>query len=209
MPISSFTRIVLATLLAAGFSTPVFAQAQPAGQPAPRKEEARPAIPPVPVRTTATYGNWILQCVQLAPTATSGEAAKAAPAVQTCEVVQTVQVQGQSQPIAQVALGRLLSDKALTMTAVLPVNVSLPGLVQVSANGKTGSEDKGLVAMAWQRCVAAGCIATGRPSTTELAAMRAGTEGQLHLVDASGNRVAIPLSWVGLDQAMAALEKMP
>lgn len=205
---SSLTRTALALLVTTGLSASALAQAQPAGQAAPRKEEARPTVPSEPVRTTATYGNWTLQCVQLTQAPAPVDAAKpAASTVQSCEVMQTVQVQGQAQPIAQVAIGRLPSDKTLILTAVLPVNVSLPGLVQVSANGKTGAEEKGLIAMAWQRCVATGCIATARPDQAGLAALRAGTEGQLRVMDAIGNRVAIPLSWIGLDQALTALEK--
>ena len=44
-------------------------------------------------------------------------------------------------------------------------------------------------------------------TTVHYLATGAGTDGQLRFTDASGQTVAIPLSWKGLDQAMAALDK--
>ncbi|MDO1583461.1 invasion associated locus B family protein [Rhizobium oryzicola] len=167
----------------------------------------KPAVPNEPTVTTATYGSWVLRCVQVPAQATAdGKPARASG--QTCEVAQTVQVQGQQQPIAQVALGRLPGEKDLTLTALLPVNISLPGQVRLSGNGKSGTDEKGGLALAWQRCLGGACIASAKPDTATLAVIRASAEGNIRFTDATGNTVAIPLSWAGLDQAITALEKL-
>ncbi|WP_170975833.1 invasion associated locus B family protein [Rhizobium sp. FY34] len=172
-------------------------------------DPAKTTIPSEPTLTTASYGNWILRCVQLAsPAPGAADAGKAGPAdAKTCEVVQTVQVQGQSQPIAQVAIGRLPGEKDLMLTALVPVSISLPGAIHLSGNGKSGSEEKGGLDLSWQRCLANSCAATAKPDPAFLAILRSGTGGQLRFIDASGQTAEILLSWKGLDQAMAALDK--
>lgn len=198
---SSACAIFLASSLMA---MPAAAQSKPD----PAKVQA--AVPSEPASTTATYGNWLLRCVQMpaAPVAGADVAKTGRAAAQTCEVVQVVQVQGQQQPIAQIALGRLPNDKDILFTALLPVNIALPGAAHVSGNGKAGAEEKGGFDLAWQRCYAGSCAASARPDAASLGLWRAGTDGQLRLIDAAGQTVAIPISWKGLDQAMSALEKM-
>jgi len=182
------------------FTMPALAQTAQSKTQAPKSVvSAEPAV------TTATYGNWVLRCVQ---TPAQGAADSKNSVSQTCEVVQTVQVQGQQQPIAQVALGRLPGESDLILTALLPVNISLPGEVRLSGNGKTGAEEKGTVLLAWRRCLSGACMATAQPDATTLALIRSGTEGQIHFADANGITQSIPLSWVGLDQAITALEKV-
>lgn len=203
---SSACAVFLATSLMA---VPAAAQSKPE----PAKSDAAKAqtvVPSEPASTTATYGNWLLRCVQMpaAPAAGADATKSGRAAAQTCEVVQIVQVQGQQQPIAQIALGRLPDDKDILLTALLPVNIALPGAVHVSGNGKAGAEEKGGFDLAWQRCYAGSCAASAKPDATSLGLWRAGAEGQLRLIDAAGQTVAIPISWKGLDQAMAALEKM-
>lgn len=174
-----------------------------------KPEPAKAAVPSEPVNTTATYGSWVLRCVQLpAQTAAGADVSKSGrSSVQTCEVVQTVQVQGQQQPIAQIAIGRLPNDKDLILTALVPANVSLPGNIHVSGNGKTAGEEKGGLDLVWQRCFGGNCAASGKPDAATVTTMRTGTDGQLRFIDASGQTVAIPLSWKGLEQALAAFEK--
>jgi invasion protein IalB len=179
-------------------------------------EPAKPAVaeaaaPSEPTVTTASYGSWVLRCVQLLrPAPAAADANKTGrDGGQACEVVQTVQVQvqGQAQPFAQIAIGRVPGEKELTVTVLVPVNIALPGAIHLSANGKTGEEEKGRLELLWQRCIAGSCAASAKPDTAILSVFRTGTEGQLRFVDASGQLAAIPLSWKGLDQAMAALDK--
>lgn len=203
MPImQSISRSTFALFISAVTALPVFAQTKAA--------PAETPVPTEPVSTTATYGSWVLRCVQLqTQSAAASDAAKTGrPGAQTCEIVQTIQVQGQQQPIAQIAIGRLPDQKDLLLTALLPVNVSLPGNVHISGNGKTGTEEKGRLELSWSRCFAGSCAASGKPDAATLALLRTGADGQLRFVDGGGQTVAILLSWRGLDQAMTALDKV-
>jgi len=205
----STATIVSSLLLALGISLAALpAAAQTKVDPA-KADPTKAAIPSEPTVTTASYGSWILRCMQLAsPATTVADAGKSGRAGgQTCEVMQTVQVQGQSQPIAQLAIGRLPGEKDLILTALVPVNIALPGAIYLSGNGKTGAEEMGGLELSWQRCLAGSCAASAGPDAATLNILRSGTEGQLRFTDASGQTAAIPLSWKGLDQAMAALDK--
>lgn len=198
--------LALALPLTLATAAPAVAQTTPKTD-AVKADPQKPAIPTDPTVTTATYGAWVLRCVQLPPQAASTDGKSARPAGQSCEVSQTVQVQGQPQPIAQVAIGRLPGDKDLTLTALLPVNINLPGQVRLSGNGKTGADEKGALALTWQRCIGGACVASTKPDAATLSVIRAGTEGQIRFADATGNLLSIPLSWAGLDQAISALDK--
>ncbi len=149
----------------------------------------------LPSITTATYGDWTLRCVTL------DEADRS----RSCEIVLTVQVQGHSQPIAQLALGRLPGQTELIMTAVLPVNVALARKVHVSGNAKTGPEEKGGIDLSWTRCLRTACFAEARPGEADLDVLRAEPAGTLAFEDAAGRMITLPLSWRGISQALVAL----
>lgn len=72
----------------------------------------------MPQSTTAVFGDWGLRCVG---------PREGGPTQHICEVVQSIQVQGQAAPIAQIALGRLQKADPLRLTVVLPNNVSFAG----------------------------------------------------------------------------------
>nr|WP_286675477.1 invasion associated locus B family protein [Rhizobium sp. CSW-27] len=158
------------------------------------------AVSNEPAVTTATYGNWVLRCIRM-PASADGKQAR------QCEIVQTIQVEGQSQPVAQIALGRLPGDTVLHLTAVLPVNVSLPGGVHVSGNGKEGAEEKGGLDLQWRRCAGGACYAEGKPGDDALKIWRKEAGAQLRFIDATGRVIGLPLSWNGLAQALDALAK--
>lgn len=189
--------------------SPVAAQAPQkpaAAAPAPKGDAPRTIVASEPTVTTALYGAWTLRCVQMPPVpAEDGKTARAA--APTCEIVQSIQVQGQAQPVAQIALGRLPNDKDLTLTALLPANIAIPGAAQISGNGKSGAEAKGMLTLVWQRCVSGACFATTNPDAETLAVFRKEEAGQLRFVDASGKMIGIPVSWAGLEQALDALSK--
>ncbi|NVK35371.1 MAG: invasion associated locus B family protein [Rhodobacteraceae bacterium] len=170
-------------------------------------EQARPAsVPNEPVNTTATYGNWVLHCVSFA--AATGETEGQAGHVpkDSCELVQTVQVQGQAQPLLKLAIGRPPGEKALSVTAVLPVNVSIPGRVHISADGKPDDAENGGVDLALTRCMPGGCMASAPLGEKMRGLMIAGKQGQLRFADAGSRMIGVPLSWIGFTQALAALD---
>jgi len=167
------------------------------------KKEERVPVSNEPGATTATYGNWVLQCVRLTNASATNDAAEG----KSCEVVQSIQVQGQAQPIAQIALGRLPKETKMQMTVVLPVNISPSKNVHMSGNGKTGAEEKAGVDLPWVRCIQSACLASAEPSAEFLATIRGVPEGKIRFVDAGGQSVELPISWNGINQALNALDK--
>lgn len=157
-----FAAAVMSAALA--ICSPVAAQDASKTAPAAAKGDApKPIVASEPTVTTALYGSWTLRCMQMLPSqGTEGKTAR--PAAQSCEIIQSVQLQGQAQPIAQIALGRLPNDKDFTLTALLPVNIAIPGAVQIFGNGKSDAEAKSMLTLAWHKCSAGACVATQQHS---------------------------------------------
>lgn len=157
---------------------------------------AKPAAVGVePASTSATYGDWVLRCQHV------GEGDKAQ---RLCEVAQTVQLQGQQGPIAQIAFGRVAAADPLKLTAALPSNISLPGSVALGL----GDKDPSPLALTWRRCLPGACIADGVPAPDTLRNYRAAADaGRLVFKDATGRDIAVPVSFRGLAQALDALMK--
>lgn len=184
-----FAGLVLATAQASAQDTTATPQA-----PAPISD-----IPSLPSTTTATYGDWVLRCIKTS-TAADG------PTAESCEIVLTIQLQGQARPIAQLAIGRRQDQNELILTAVLPVNATLSTSVHISGNAKAGEAEKGGIDLEWSRCLPVACFAEARPNNVTFDVMRKEAAGQLRFTDGAGRNIALPLSWRGFTQALQALE---
>lgn len=178
-----------------GFALAVFAlpldlaQAQQAAP----KPAAAPPVSAEPSATTASFGDWVLRCQRLA--ADKPERA--------CEVSQTMQVQGQSAPVAQFAIGRIGKGAQLRATAVVLPNLSFPSSLLVSVE-----KDPSSLELTWRRCLPGGCVADLAVSDDQLKRWRTTSErGRLTFKDAAGREIAIPLSFQGLGPALDALAK--
>jgi invasion protein IalB len=175
--------------------------ASPAKKPTPdptASSTPTPTLTPVssdPESTTAIFGDWTLHCVR-AQTATKQ--------IKLCEVVQSILVQGQTNPIAQIAFGRVNPDDPLKITAQLPQNLSFPSVVKVSVGEKNpqGAD------LAWRRCLPGGCFADADVRDDQLSGWRAQNDkGHLEFTDAAGRDIVLPFSFRGLAQALDALAK--
>jgi len=121
-----------------------------------------------------------------------------------CEVAQTIIIQGQQAPVAEVAIGRIKKSDPLRVTIVLPVNVAFPSAPQVNLEGKEVLE------LSWKRCLPNGCFADGSPKEEVLRNWRAArTLGRIETKDAFGRNVVVTISFRGLAQALDALNKEP
>ncbi|MDR7040123.1 invasion protein IalB [Methylobacterium sp. BE186] len=186
----SLAALLLGTVLLAG---PAAAQQGGAAKAAP--QPAAPAVPTEPGLTTATFGDWVLRCQRTA------EAEKSR---KVCEIAQSMQVQGQSAPIAQVAIGRVAPGDPLTMTAILPNNVSFPSSVRATLDEK----DSQGFDLPWRRCLPGRCVADATVRDDTLKRWRSAPEaGRITFKDAGNHDVAIPLSFRGLAQALDALAR--
>ncbi|HXT68164.1 MAG TPA: invasion associated locus B family protein [Vicinamibacterales bacterium] len=146
-----------------------------------------------PDTTTATYGDWILKC----------QAVAGKPGQRTCELVQSIVIQGQTAPIAQLAFGRI-GGETLYLTAVLPSNITLPSVVRVSIDEK---DDKA-ADLPWTRCLQTGCYATLAMTDAILSRWRAQDgAGRLVFKSGSGQDTILPMSFRGLARALDALGK--
>ena len=188
----------VASLLVACLAPATFASQQ--------TPKAKPAIPSDPAETTATYGNWVLRCVSI-PTSDTDSNSQTQKLRKSCEIVQTVKVKGHAEPIAQLALGHLPNNDALVMTAVLPVNVSIPGSVSVTSTGGDDKEKETSLPLQWARCAGQACFAVTTPKSDKLDQLRKASAGKLEFVDANNRILGVPLSFAGLDQALNALQK--
>ena len=144
-----------------------------------------------PQRTTATYEDWTVQCEQQA----------GPPPQKLCEMVQTVQSQGQT--VSRVALGHATKAEPFKIVVQLPVNLWLPAGVRIQADDK----DPGLT-LGFKRCVPAGCFADIDIRDDVVKRLRAATANWKITFKNSGQQDgAVPLSFKGFNQAFDVLLK--
>ena len=113
-------------------------------------------------------------------------------------------VQGQQQPVAQVAIGYDKNDLRFTM--LVPPAISLSrGPTLGIANASAPHFD-----LAWRRCVPNGCFADVAVGPELQKTLRGRTEPmQIDFKDAGEREVKLPLSMRGLVSALDALAKEP
>jgi invasion protein IalB len=163
-------------------------QAQPPAAPAP----ATPATE-TPQRTTASYGDWLVQC----------ETQAGPPPQKICDMAQTTQLQGNTVPFSRVALVHPEKNKPVKFVAQVPVNVTIASSVRLQID----DADAG-VTVRFARCLPLGCFAEFDLKDDELKKLRAASgNGKLTFADSASHEVAIPVSFNGFAQAFDALAK--
>src|SRR5690242_6565044 len=183
--------VALAVVLGVGHAAAQAPAKAPAAAPAApgKATAATPAAPAPsdPAQTTATYGDWVLRCVR----------PEKGPHV--CEVVQSMVVKGQQQPVAQVAVGYEKNDLRFTMLVPPAISLSRGPTLGV-ANASAPHFD-----LAWRRCLPNGCFADVAVGSELLKLLRSRTEPiQIDFRDAAEREVKLPLSLRGLVPALDA-----
>ena len=183
---------IAAIVLVAGLSvTTVVAQTPPAPS-APAANGQQPAAQNQPTKTEQ-YGDWVLTCRK-----------PDAQVPQNCEIVQTITVNGQKAPFAQLAIGKPKPDMPIQITVVVPQNVSFPSSVKVLIDEK----DKSPTDLTWARCLPVGCFANA--NLKEDVQKKWGaleTQGRVIFKAGNGQDIAMPISFKGLKGALEALAK--
>jgi invasion protein IalB len=166
---------------------------KPAAAPARQVAQVQPAPSEAPQRTTATYGDWVVQC-----------ASTTKPSVQkVCDMAQTTQVQGGNAPFSNVAIGRPVKGQPIKLVVQVPVNVSFGSGVIV----RTSDADPGIEAP-FARCIPNGCFAEFELKDDMLKKLRAASgTGKLSFPGAAGRVINVPVSFKGFDQAFDALSR--
>ena len=155
--------------------------------------QAQPAASEAPQRTTATYGDWVVQC----ETTTKPSVRK------VCDMAQTTQVQGRDVPFSRVAVAHPLKGEPVKLVVQVPINVSFASPVIV----RTADADPGISAP-FARCIPNGCFAEFDLKDDLLKKLRAASGmGKLSFPGASGQEVNVPLSFKGFNQAFEALSR--
>ncbi|MCX7312789.1 MAG: invasion associated locus B family protein [Alphaproteobacteria bacterium] len=154
-----------------------------------------PTVDSEPGSTTATFGDWVERCQKQA---VGGET------VRICEIAQSIQVQGQNSPVAEIAIGRLNKSDPLRLTILLPVNVSFPSTPRITVEGP----EAGVVELVWKKCLPGGCIADTVLSPDQIKRWRSlTTAGKISSKDGLDREISIGMSFRGLSQALDALAK--
>ncbi len=191
-----YAYVLVAAVAIGGFAG--LAASQPARAPgqatAPQPAISGPPAPSVsqdPDRTTAAFGDWLLRCERQA----SG--------LRECDVVQTLALQGQAQPIALIAVTRPVRGQPLQVSVQVPVSTNLTNVLRLTGDGR----DALLVELPWQRCIPAGCFAeTQLRDEAVLRRLRARTEpGRIEFRDGANQEIQWPFSVRGLGPALDAL----
>ncbi len=143
--------------------------------------------------TSATYQDWVLQClIKPGP-----------PPQKICAMAQVTQIQGKNIPFSRVAIERAAKGQLDKLSVQVPVNVSFAANVHI----QTGNADPGIAAP-FDRCLPAGCFADFELKDELLQKFRAADgAGKISFKDAAGHDVVIPLSFKGFREAFDALAK--
>ena len=185
-PVKNAVILLACALLIADASTVAAAAAQ-------RFAQAQPSQAEVPQRTTATYGDWIVQCE-----IDTGQTHQ-----KICDMSQGTQIQGKNLPFSRVAVAHPVSGRPVKLVVQLPVNVSFATAVRIQA----GDAEPGITAP-FARCRPEGCFAEFDIKDDVLKKLRAASgPGKLSFADAGGHEVIVPLSFKGFSQAFDALLK--
>lgn len=149
--------------------------------------------------TSSTFDSWVLGCT----TRTDKENKT----VKGCEIRSTLVIRDQQTNqegvAAVIAIGRLVSDKALQATVQLPIAAVLNVPVKL-----TGADDKAIVELSYVACQPQMCSATATLTDPQVAALRkVGDKIFLVYRNQAGQDVKIDASTQGLNAALDALLK--
>jgi invasion protein IalB len=189
----------VACVLAVAVATVGVAAAQqpsrsPASAPVPQPVHAQ-SVPASeePERSSATYADWVVVCKSVAGQTPS----------KACRMIQMTQVQGKNVLFSRVAVSYPGRGQPIKLTVEVPPNASFATQVHV----QTADSDPGIVS-SFSYCLPVGCFADF--ALKDDVAKKFGAAhgaGRVSYADASGHSIAIPLSFNGYTEALAALAK--
>lgn len=145
-----------------------------------------------PSQTTATFGDWTVQCRVLDDKSTK-----------LCEMLQAVQAKENKGLLAKVAVGRLPGKEAMRVVVQLPLAVHLGSPVELRVG------DKVAVSAGYETCYPNFCIA-GAVFSEDAAQMFKKAEAMTIVFrDRSGTAKGVPVSLKGFTAAFKKTFDMP
>lgn len=167
-----------------------------------------------PSRTTATYGDWLVQCgtpnaAGAGQKSTDKNAAevlkeKSAPSPsqqKICEMVQVFTIRETGKQLARLAIGKPNAESGLTAVLHLPIGVFL-GNAPILKLGATDAVDGQFV-----RCLPAFCVAKFNVTADMIKAVTEKSTSELIYVGAAGKQIKVIMSGKGFQDAFAAIQK--
>ena len=144
-----------------------------------------------PERTTATFGDWTVVCVQ------PSDGPKA------CELVHAQKVEGQAEPAGQITISRATKAEPFKLIIQIPPNAWFATGVRFVFDDK----DPGILAsLRW--CLSTRCRADADLTAEALKLMRVRTEpGRVEFKEATEQDVRTPVSFKGFTAALEYMEK--
>jgi len=154
------------------------------------------ALADQPDRTLDSYGAWELRCERLPPQDTGPAFA--------CEVIQTIQLQGQSQLLSRIAIGRPGPQADPVLVVQLPLGIWLPAGVAFDFGAGAGRHPAEL-----RRCLPAGCLAELPLTESILTALRTNgaTRSAVEFAMQPNENGSVPLVHQGFAAAYEAMER--
>ncbi len=165
------------------------------------------ALPPLatvaqdatPERIVEGFGAWEMRCQRIDPADTASALA--------CEVTQETLLQGATQPVTRLAIGRPAPDSPLTAVVQMPLGLWLPAGAELDLGPAGGSHALDIL-----RCLPQGCIAEIPLTDAMRAALSDETGSAADPTSAivfemqPGTPARVPLVHTGFASALAALE---
>ncbi|MCZ4353033.1 invasion associated locus B family protein [Roseovarius aestuarii] len=161
---------------------------------------------PKPSRTTATYGDWTVECYTPDPV----EGQEAAPA-QRCEMQSKVHMKvedGTSRLIMQMAIGPEGVESDYWIVFQTPLNVLLREEVKLILNAPDGVDvelPEPLLSAAYLYCEPTRCLTQDEMTTEQMNALTETENTKIRFVGRLGREFILPLSMNGFADARAAL----
>lgn len=159
-----------------------------------------------PQSTTEQYGTWSVNCrmTDLA----DAQVAAAEPA-RHCELKTSVNLRaedGTQRRLIDVALGQKPDQQAFSMVVQVPPGAYLRDAVTVVLDPpKIATKAKALAELTYVSCAPNGRFAESSLSDTQLKLLQTAATARVEFVGAQRNRIGVPLSLIGLKDALAAL----
>ena len=148
-----------------------------------------------PERVVEGVGAWEVRCERADPTSTSS--------ILACEMLQATTMQGQAQPISQIAIGRPTADADLTAVIQLPLGLWLPAGATLDLGDAGGTYPITIL-----RCLPNGCLGE-LPLTDDMRTALSDeslTGSALQFEMQVGTPARVPVVHQGFSAALTALE---
>ncbi len=174
-----------------------------------------PVKPAVPIKTSVTYGDWVVRCRESKPQQETDNTSEVPADV--CEMTHAIRFSvkdaktgkvGKPTLFAQIAIGRVPKTDTIKVVIQSPAAVWLRDGVELrfSSEGRKFEDVTGAYFQkaSFFRCVTNWCLADYDLNDAKLQAIKGSKLGQLSLIDTQRRTIKVPISLRGFAEAYDA-----